>query len=135
MRRPNGYEGQGPEHSAGRMERFLLLCAEDNIQVGNATTSAQFFHLLRRQMHQEVRRLLVVFTPKSLLRAMAARSGVSELTQGSFEEELLDPAVESGALAPPDGRRVVFAAGKVAEEGTAVPIRGHTEVRLGQERN
>src|SRR3546814_17561090 len=101
------------------MDRFLLLYAEDNIQFVNATTSAHFFHLLRRQMHQGVRRPLVVFTPKSLLRAKAARSGVSELTQGSFDEVLPDPAVESGALDPADVRRVVCAAGKVAPDAIA----------------
>jgi len=116
---PHGYEGQGPEHSSGRMERFLLLCAEDNIQVVNATTSAQLFHLLRRQMHQEVRRPLVVFTPKSLLRAKPARSSIDELTRGSFEEVLPDPATAIGALDPNDVRRVVFATGKVAQDAIA----------------
>ncbi|HEX4902526.1 MAG TPA: multifunctional oxoglutarate decarboxylase/oxoglutarate dehydrogenase thiamine pyrophosphate-binding subunit/dihydrolipoyllysine-residue succinyltransferase subunit [Acidimicrobiales bacterium] len=116
---PHGYEGQGPEHSSARMERFLLLCAEDNIQVANATTSGQLFHLLRRQMHQEVRRPLVLFTPKSLLRAKPARSSVDELTRGSFEEVLPDPATVSGALDPNDVRRVVFATGKVAQDAIA----------------
>ncbi|HEU5082321.1 MAG TPA: multifunctional oxoglutarate decarboxylase/oxoglutarate dehydrogenase thiamine pyrophosphate-binding subunit/dihydrolipoyllysine-residue succinyltransferase subunit [Acidimicrobiales bacterium] len=116
---PHGYEGQGPEHSSGRMERFLLLCAEDNIQVVNATTAGQFFHLLRRQMHQEARRPLVVFTPKSLLRAKPARSAVDELTQGSFEEVLPDPALAGGSLDPGDVRRVVLATGKVAQDAIA----------------
>ncbi len=112
---PHGYEGQGPEHSSGRMERFLLLCAEDNIQVCNATTSGQLFHLLRRQMHLDVRRPLVVFTPKSLLRAKAARSSIESLTRGSFEEVLPDPA----ELDPADVQRVVLASGKVAQEAIA----------------
>jgi 2-oxoglutarate decarboxylase len=109
---PHGYEGQGPEHSSGRMERFLLLCAEDNIQVVNCTTSAQVFHLLRRQMHREVRRPLVVFTPKSLLRAKPARSSVDLLTKGSFQEVLPDPAeLDAGTV-----NRVVLATGKVAQD-------------------
>lgn len=116
---PHGFEGQGPEHSSARMERFLLLCAEDNIQVVNATTAGQFFHLLRRQMHQEARRPLIVFTPKSLLRAKPARSSVEELTHGSFEEVLPDPAVASGAIDTDDVRRVVLATGKVAQDAIA----------------
>jgi multifunctional 2-oxoglutarate metabolism enzyme len=116
---PHGFEGQGPEHSSGRMERFLLLCAEDNVQVVNATTSGQFFHLLRRQMHQDVRKPLVVFTPKSLLRAKPARSRVEDLTNGSFEEVLPDPALASGDLEPADVRRVVCASGKVAHDAIA----------------
>jgi len=116
---PHGYEGQGPEHSSARMERFLLLCAEDNIQVVNATTSGQFFHLLRRQMHRDVRRPLVAFTPKSLLRAKVARTRVDDLTQGTFEEVLPDPAVASGAIDPADVRRVVCASGKVAQDAIA----------------
>jgi multifunctional 2-oxoglutarate metabolism enzyme len=93
---PHGYEGQGPEHSSARIERFLVLAAEDNIQVVNATTAAQYFHVLRRQMHRDVRKPLVVFTPKSLLRASAAVSDVGELTTGSFRETLDDP-VHAGA--------------------------------------
>ena len=107
---PHGYEGQGPEHSSARIERFLILAAEDNIQVCNATTAAQFFHLLRRQMVRDVRKPLVVFTPKSLLRSKFSRSPVRALTEGTFEEVLADP----GAPDPADVTRVVFASGKVA---------------------
>ena len=107
---PHGLEGQGPEHSSGRIERFLTLCAEDNIQVTNATTSAQYFHLLRRQMKRDVRKPLVVMTPKSLLRAKNARSSIGELEQGSFLELLDDLAVVDRSAV----QRVVFCSGKVA---------------------
>ena len=112
---PHGLEGQGPEHSSGRIERFLTLCAEDNIQVANATTSAQYFHLLRRQMKREVRKPLVVMTPKSLLRAKTARSPISELEQGSFQE-LLDDATVTDRSAV---ERIVFCSGKVAYDAIA----------------
>ena len=107
---PHGYEGQGPEHSSGRIERFLTLAAEDNIQVCNATTAAQFFHLLRRQMRRTVRKPLVVFTPKSLLRAKASRSPIEALVDGSFEEVLDDPRVGD----PDAVKRIVLCSGKVA---------------------
>jgi 2-oxoglutarate dehydrogenase E1 component len=112
---PHGYEGQGPEHSSGRIERFLTLCAEDNMQVCNATTAGQYFHLLRRQMHRDVRKPLVVFTPKSLLRAKAARSPISELTRGSFREVLDDP----GMADPSTVRRIVLCSGKIGQEALA----------------
>jgi 2-oxoglutarate decarboxylase len=112
---PHGYEGQGPEHSSGRIERFLTMAAEDNIQVCNATNSAQFFHLLRRQMHHNVRKPLVVFTPKSLLRAQSSRSPVADLTSGSFREVLDDTSVSD----PTAVRRVILASGKVAVEALA----------------
>ncbi|HLM62715.1 MAG TPA: multifunctional oxoglutarate decarboxylase/oxoglutarate dehydrogenase thiamine pyrophosphate-binding subunit/dihydrolipoyllysine-residue succinyltransferase subunit [Acidimicrobiales bacterium] len=109
---PHGYEGQGAEHSSARIERFLTLCAEDNIQVANASTAAQYFHLLRRQMHRDVRKPLVIFTPKSLLRARPARSRIDDLTRGSFEEVLDDPFVDD-----PEGvRRIVLCSGKIGQE-------------------
>ena len=112
---PHGFEGQGPEHSSGRLERFLLLCAEDNIQVANVTTAAQFFHLLRRQVVRRRSKPLVVFTPKSGLRAKSSRSPVEALTHGSFEEVLDDAGVSN----PNDVTRVLFASGKVAIEAEA----------------
>ena len=112
---PHGYEGQGPEHSSARIERFLTLSAGDNIQVCNATTSAQLFHLLRRQVRREVRKPLVVFTPKSLLRAKSTRSPVEALVHGSFQELLDDP----GVVDPATVRRIVFASGKIGVEARA----------------
>ncbi len=112
---PHGYEGQGPDHSSARLERFLQLCAEDNIQVANVSTAAQFFHLLRRQMLRTVRKPLVVFTPKSGLRAKATRSPLSAFTSGSFEEVLDDTGVRD----PQSVKRIILASGKVANEAIA----------------
>ena len=110
---PHGYEGQGPEHSSARLERFLLLCAEDNIQVCQPTTSAQYFHLLRRQVRRSVRKPLVVSTPKSGLRDKRYRSTVDSLTSGSFQELLGDT---SSSLDPAKVTRMVLASGKVGQE-------------------
>jgi 2-oxoglutarate dehydrogenase E1 component len=103
---PHGYEGQGPEHSSARIERFLSLCAEDNIRVANCTTPAQYFHLLRRQSVLPLKPL-VVFTPKSLLRSAQAVSSFSDLTQGAFHPVIGD------TLDPNGVRKVVFCSGKV----------------------
>jgi 2-oxoglutarate dehydrogenase E1 component len=106
---PHGYEGQGAEHSSGRLERFLQLCAEDNIQVCNVTTSAQYFHVLRRQMKREFLKPLIIMTPKSLLRAEFASSPAEEFTHGRFEEILGSPEV-----GPADKvKRIIFCSGKV----------------------
>ncbi|HEX6135112.1 MAG TPA: 2-oxoglutarate dehydrogenase E1 component [Longimicrobiales bacterium] len=105
---PHGYEGQGPEHSSARLERFLQLAAERNIRVANCTTPAQYFHLLRRQALFEERRPLIVMTPKSLLRHPRAASPVSELSDGRFHRVLTDDAVTPG-----DARRIVLCTGKV----------------------
>jgi multifunctional 2-oxoglutarate metabolism enzyme len=107
---PHGYEGQGPEHSSARIERFLTLSAEDSIQVAQPTTPAQYFHLLRRQAKRIVRKPLVVFTPKSLLRHADARSSAAELTSGHFRETLDDPLVEDREAV----ERILLCSGKVA---------------------
>jgi 2-oxoglutarate dehydrogenase E1 component len=109
---PHGYEGQGPEHSSARIERFLILAAEDNIQLCNATTSAQYFHLLRRQIHRDGNKPLVIFTPKSGLRAKSYRSPIGELTDGCFHELIGDQSI----LDPAKVTRLVLASGKVAHE-------------------
>jgi 2-oxoglutarate dehydrogenase E1 component len=104
---PHGYEGQGPEHSSARLERFLQACAEDNIQVVNVTTPAQYFHLLRRQVKRDFRKPLVVMSPKSLLRHPAAVSRIAEFSEGTFEEVLEE------ADAPQRPARVILCSGKV----------------------
>ena len=106
---PHGYEGQGPEHSSARLERFLQACAEDNIQVCNLTTSAQYFHVLRRQMKRDFVKPLIIMTPKSLLRSELASSRTDDFTSGSFSEILPAPEV-----APPEKiERVILCSGKV----------------------
>ena len=112
---PHGYHGQGPEHSSARIERFLLAAAEDNIQLVNATTAAQYFHLIRRQVYTERRTPLIVFTPKEGLRLKQTRSRLDELTTGSFREVLDDPGVGD----PEAVERVVFCSGKVAWDAMA----------------
>jgi len=107
---PHGYEGQGAEHSSARVERFLQLCAEDNIQVANPTTAAQLFHLLRRQVHRQAKRPLILLTPKKYLRAREAYSRAEEFATGHFREVIDDPTVAD----PASVRRVVLASGKVA---------------------
>jgi 2-oxoglutarate dehydrogenase E1 component len=106
---PHGYEGQGPEHSSGRLERFLQLCAEDNIQVCNLTTSAQYFHVLRRQMKRDFIKPLVIMTPKSLLRAEHASSPKEDFLKGRFEEILGSPEVGPASKM----KRVILCSGKV----------------------
>ena len=111
---PHGMEGQGPEHSSARIERFLTLAAEDNMHVCQPTTAAQYFHLLRRQMTHHVRKPLIVFTPKSLLRRRSARSQADELMSGTFEEVIGDTGVAADAVDPESVRRVILCTGKVA---------------------
>jgi 2-oxoglutarate dehydrogenase E1 component len=106
---PHGYEGQGPEHSSARLERFLQLCAENNMQVCVPSTPAQMFHMLRRQMLRSLRKPLIVMTPKSLLRHELSVSALAELTGGGFATLIdeIDPLPKVGV------RRVVFCSGKV----------------------
>jgi 2-oxoglutarate dehydrogenase E1 component len=106
---PHGYEGQGPEHSSARIERFLQLCAEDNIQVCNLTTPAQYFHVLRRQVRRDFRKPLVIVTPKSLLRNERAVSRVEEFTTSAFHQ-ILGPTLFD---ATDKVDRLIFCAGKV----------------------
>ena len=121
---PHGFDGQGPEHSSGRMERFLTQSAENNMQVVNCTTAAQYFHLLRRQVRMGVHKPLVVFTPKYLLRAKESRSPIEAFTNGRFQEVLDDPGVTD----PSSVRRVLLTTGKVAydllarKQETAAPV-------------
>jgi 2-oxoglutarate dehydrogenase E1 component len=105
---PHGHEGQGPEHSSARLERFLTLCAEDNMRVCYPSTPASYFHLLRRQGRDPVEKPLVVMTPKSLLRHPRCQSPLSALAEGRFEEVLDDPAAEPGRVS-----RIVLTSGKL----------------------
>jgi 2-oxoglutarate dehydrogenase E1 component/2-oxoglutarate decarboxylase len=111
---PHGLEGQGPDHSSGRIERFLQLSAENNMTVANCTTPGNYFHLLRRQALSDVHRPLVVFTPKSLLRAKVAVSPVSDFTDEGFRPVLPDPGVSGRPLDGSAVRRVLLCSGKVA---------------------
>lgn len=108
---PHGFEGQGPEHSSARMERYLLLCADNNMQIANCTTPANFFHLLRRQLHRDFRKPLIVFTPKSLLRHSSCVSKTSEFTSGGFREIIDDNVAVADNIT-----KVVLCTGKIYYE-------------------
>ncbi|HEV7732426.1 MAG TPA: 2-oxoglutarate dehydrogenase E1 component [Candidatus Binatia bacterium] len=115
---PHGYEGQGPEHSSARLERYLQLCAENNLQVCNFSTPAQYFHALRRQMHRNFRKPLIVMSPKSLLRHKAAVSSLRDLTDGAFQPVIDDPAAvgapEMGVTVNrPSVSRILLCSGKI----------------------
>jgi 2-oxoglutarate dehydrogenase E1 component len=110
---PHGYEGQGPEHSSARLERFLQLCAEDNMQVCNLTTPAQLFHALRRQMHRTFRKPLIIMSPKSLLRHKQAVAPLTDFTDGTFRDVIDDPAAAAGTLDRERVTRVLLCSGKV----------------------
>jgi len=106
---PHGYEGQGPEHSSARLERYLQLCAEENLQVANLTTPAQYFHILRRQMKRPFRKPLILMTPKSLLRSEQCVSSINDFTSDGFHEILPGPLLGK----PEQVERVIFSTGKV----------------------
>ncbi len=114
---PHGYEGNGPEHSSARLERFLQLAAQENVRIVNATTAAQYFHLLRRQALDPSARPLIVMTPKGLLRMKEATSTLRELTEGTFQPVLDEPGVDRERV-----RRLVLTSGKVYYD-----IVGHSE--------
>lgn len=105
---PHGYEGQGPDHSSARMERFLILAAENNMQIANCTTPANFFHILRRQLKRPFRKPLIIFTPKSLLRHPRCISPIDHFTKGGFKEMLDDQTADPGKIT-----KLVFCTGKV----------------------
>ena len=109
---PHGYEGQGPEHSSARLERFLQLCAQSNMTVANLTTPAQIFHALRRQVKRDFRKPLVVMSPKSLLRHPRATSMISELAQGTFQEVIADTLLADNSKV----EKIVFVSGKLYYE-------------------
>ncbi|MAQ31239.1 MAG: 2-oxoglutarate dehydrogenase E1 component [Flavobacteriales bacterium] len=108
---PHGYEGQGAEHSSARMERFLQLCAQNNMQVVNCTTPANLFHMLRRQMKRSFRKPLVLFSPKSLLRHPRCVSSLNELSTGSFQEVIDDEKADNSQV-----KKLVFTSGKIYYE-------------------
>ncbi len=114
---PHGYEGSGPEHSSGRVERFLQLAAEGNLRVANCTTPAQYFHLLRRQARIAKQRPLVIMTPKSLLRLQQASSTVEELAEGRFQPVLAEPGVQDDQVT-----RLILCSGKIYYD-----LVGHSE--------
>ncbi len=131
MMLPHGFEGQGPEHSSARLERFLQLCAEHNMQICNPTTPAQIFHLLRRQAIRPMRRPLVIMSPKWILRHKLATSSLEELANGEFNNVIADPSIDAAAA-----KRVVLCSGKVyyhmLEEREARGITDIALVRLEQ---
>ena len=107
---PHGYEGQGAEHSSARMERYLQLCAQYNMQMVNCTTPANFFHVLRRQLKRDFRKPLVVFTPKSLLRHPNCNSTIEEFTNGKFQE-IIDDSIDASSV-----KKLVLCSGKLYYE-------------------
>jgi 2-oxoglutarate dehydrogenase E1 component len=131
MMLPHGFEGQGPEHSSARLERFLQLCAEHNMQICNPTTPAQIFHLLRRQAIRPMRRPLVIMSPKWILRHKLATSSLEDLAKGHFSNVIDDDSVDAAAV-----KRIILCSGKVyyhlLEERDERGIKDIAIVRLEQ---
>jgi 2-oxoglutarate dehydrogenase E1 component len=123
---PHGYEGNGPEHSSARLERFMQMAAQENIRIVNATTAAQYFHVLRRQALHPKARPLILFTPKSLLRLKQATSRATDLTEGSFQPLLDDPRLDAEARR--QTQRLVFCTGKIYYD-----IVGHEELESAEQ--
>ena len=113
---PHGYEGNGPEHSSARIERYLQAAAEDNIRVANLSTAAQYFHLLRKQALSDKQRPLIIFTPKSMLRMKVASSTLEELATGHFEAVIDDPVGSASAADRMAVKRLILCTGKIAHE-------------------
>jgi 2-oxoglutarate dehydrogenase complex dehydrogenase (E1) component-like enzyme len=123
---PHGYEGQGPDHSSGRPERFLQLAAENNMTIAMCSSPANYFHLLRRQALSDIRRPLIAFTPKSLLRLKAAVSQLADFTDGQFQ-----PVIPDGDLDPAQVSRVVLCSGKIYYDLLAArSAAGRTDVAI-----
>ncbi len=108
---PHGYEGQGPEHSSARLERFLILCAENNMQIANITSPANLFHVLRRQLKRDIRKPLIIFTPKSLLRHPKCISSIDEFSKGGFKEVIDDHTAD-----PLKTKKLILCSGKIYYE-------------------
>ena len=128
---PHGYEGMGAEHSSARLERFLSLCAENNMQVVNCTTPANFFHALRRQLHREFRKPLVIFTPKKLLRYPSCVSTMDELAKGGFQEVIDDAKTDEDVV-----KKLVFCQGKfyydLSEQKEKLGVKDVAIIRIEQ---
>ena len=123
---PHGYEGQGPEHSSARLERYLQACAENNMYVCNITTPANFFHVLRRQVHNPFRKPLIIMSPKSLLRHPQVISPITDLTTGQFQEIIDDPIVSN----PKTIKKVLCCTGKIYYELLAEQANGHNDTAI-----